>query len=129
MSIVSAENANDRLLKLLRKRMKMSRSLLVGSAPQISNQGLSGLLIRSNNLRKISFEKCHVANDSLLFKISPILTAVTALSIASNDIVTDAGIRCIQQMTSLTDLDLHGCYQISDSSLSEIVLQCVNRTA
>jgi hypothetical protein len=125
VSIVSAENANDRLLKLLRKRMKMSRSLLVGSAPQISNQGLSGLLIRSNNLRKISFEKCHVANDALLFKISPILTAVTALSIASNDTVTDAGIRCIQQMTSLTDLDLHGCYQISDSSLSEIVLQCV----
>lgn len=129
VSIVLAEHANDRLLKLLRKRMNMSRSLVIGSAPQITNQGLSGLLIRSNNLKTISFEKCHVVNDALLFKIAPVLTAVTSLSITSNDAVTDAGIRCIQQMTNLSNLNLRGCHQVSDSSTSEIVLQCASLTA
>jgi hypothetical protein len=124
VSILLTEHANDRLLKLLRKRMQMSRTLVIGSAPQITNQGLSGLLIRSNNLKSISFERCIVANDSLLFKIAPILTAITSLSITSNDAVTDAGARCIQQMTGLMTLNLHGCYQISDSSMTEVVLQC-----
>jgi hypothetical protein len=126
--MVLAESANDRLLKLLRKRMKYSRSLLIGTAPLITNQGLSGLLIRSNNLKTLSFEKCNVASDELLFKIAPILTAVTSLSITSNNSVTDAGVRCIQQMTSLIHLDLHGCFQISDSSMSEVVLQCIQLT-
>jgi hypothetical protein len=124
VSILLTEHANDRLLKLLRKRMQMSRTLVIGSAPHITNQGLSGLLIRSNNLKSISFENCNVANDSLLFKIAPILTAITSLSITSNDAVTDAGARCIQQMTNLMTLDLHGCYQITDSSMTEVVLHC-----
>jgi len=124
VSIAFAENADDRLLKMLRKRMKMSRNLLIGNVPCITSQGLSGLLIRSNNLKSITFQKCKVANDSLLFKVTPILTALMSLSITSNDMVTDAGVRCIQQMTSLTNLDLHGCFRISDSSMSEVVLQC-----
>jgi hypothetical protein len=128
VSIAFAENADDRLLKMLRKRMKLSRNLLIGNLPRVTNQGISGLLIRSHNLKSITFQKCKVANDSLLFKITPLLTALSSLSITSNDMITDAGVRCIQQITSLTNLDLHGCFQISDSSMSEVVLQCAQLT-